>query len=53
MPESVRDRLNCRHELLFLLAKSPAYWFDLDPIRVPHAADTAPRAAYPPAGPPG
>jgi site-specific DNA-methyltransferase (cytosine-N4-specific) len=40
MPESVRDRLNCRHELLFLLTKSPAYWFDLDPIRVPHAADT-------------
>jgi DNA modification methylase len=40
MPESVRDRLNCRHELLFLLAKSPAYWFDLDPIRVPHAAGT-------------
>jgi site-specific DNA-methyltransferase (cytosine-N4-specific) len=39
MPESVRDRLNCRHELLFLLAKSPAYWFDLDPIRVPHATD--------------
>jgi DNA modification methylase len=38
MPESVRDRLNCRHELLFLLAKSPSYWFDLDPIRVPHAA---------------
>jgi site-specific DNA-methyltransferase (cytosine-N4-specific) len=40
MPESVRDRLNCRHELLFLLVKSPSYWFDLDPIRVPHAADT-------------
>ncbi len=37
MPESVRDRLNCRHELLFLLVKQPAYWFDLDPIRVPHA----------------
>ena len=36
MPESVRDRLSCRHELLFLLAKSPAYWFDLDPIREPH-----------------
>ena len=36
MPESVRDRLNCRHELLFLLAKSPAYWFDLDPIRELH-----------------
>ena len=37
MPESVRDRLSCRHELVFLLAKSPGYWFDLDPIRVPHA----------------
>jgi DNA modification methylase len=37
MPESVRDRLNCRHELLFLLVKQPAYWFDLNPIRVPHA----------------
>jgi len=36
MPESVRDRLNCRHEQIFLLVKQPAYWFDLDPIRVPH-----------------
>jgi DNA modification methylase len=36
MPESVRDRLSCRHELVFLLAKSPGYWFDLDPIREPH-----------------
>jgi site-specific DNA-methyltransferase (cytosine-N4-specific) len=36
MPESVRDRLSCRHELLFLLVKSPGYWFDLDPIREPH-----------------
>src|SRR5579862_788822 len=43
MPESVRDRLNCRHELLFLFAKQPAYWFDLDPIRVPHAASTRQR----------
>ena len=40
MPESVRDRLNCRHELIFLLVKQPAYWFDLDPIRVPHSAAT-------------
>ena len=51
MPESVRDRLNCRHELLFLLAKSPAYWFDLDPIRVPHKTvhrrSPAPRAGVP------
>ncbi|MBV9381623.1 MAG: site-specific DNA-methyltransferase [Streptosporangiaceae bacterium] len=37
MPESVRDRMNCRYELLFLLVKSRHYWFDLDPIRIPHA----------------
>ena len=36
MPESVRDRMNCRYELLFLLVKSRFYWFDLDPIRIPH-----------------
>ena len=36
MPEPVRDRLNCRYELIFLLVKSRRYWFDLDPIRVPH-----------------
>jgi DNA methylase len=37
MPESVRDRLNCRYELIFLLVKSRYHWFDLDSIRVPHA----------------
>lgn len=36
MPESVRDRLSVRHEHLFLLAKSPRYHFNLDPIREPH-----------------
>jgi DNA modification methylase len=36
MPESVRDRLNCRYEMVFLLVKSPSYCFDLDPIREPH-----------------
>lgn len=35
MPESVRDRLSCTYETLFLLAKSPRYYFDLDAIRVP------------------
>lgn len=35
MPESIRDRLSARHEHLFLFAKSPRYWFDLDPIREP------------------
>ena len=53
MPESVRDRLNCRHELLFLLAKSPAYWFDLDPIRVPHKTDTRREPREPRTRPPG
>jgi DNA modification methylase len=33
MPESVRDRLSCRHETIFLLVKQPRYWFDLDAIR--------------------
>lgn len=33
MPESVVDRLSSRHEHLFMLSKSRAYWFDLDPIR--------------------
>ncbi|MBC6451339.1 site-specific DNA-methyltransferase [Actinokineospora sp. HBU206404] len=37
MPESVRDRLSCRYEMLFLLVRSRRYWFDLDPIREPVA----------------
>ena len=35
MPESVTDRLSGRHEHVFLLTKSPRYWFDLDAIREP------------------
>lgn len=38
MPESVRDRLASKHEHVFLLTKSPHYWFDLDPIREPHVS---------------
>ncbi|OBB16189.1 hypothetical protein A5761_12620 [Mycolicibacterium setense] len=34
-PESVTDRPSSRHEYLFLLTKSPRYWFDLDAIRQP------------------
>jgi site-specific DNA-methyltransferase (cytosine-N4-specific) len=47
MPESVRDRLNCRYELMFLLVKQPSYWFDLDPIRIPHKTARAASAAPP------
>jgi len=53
MPESVRDRLNCRHEMIFLLVKSRRYWFDLDPIRVPHATTTASRRCASSRRPPG
>lgn len=35
MPESVRDRLSCRHEKMFLLVKSGHNWFGLDSIREP------------------
>ncbi|MGO1053654.1 DNA-methyltransferase [Crossiella sp. CA198] len=34
-PTPVRDRLACRHELLFLLTRQARYHFDLDPIRQP------------------
>jgi site-specific DNA-methyltransferase (cytosine-N4-specific) len=37
MPESVTDRLSTTYELVFLLARSPRYWFDLDAVREPHA----------------
>lgn len=36
LPTSVRDRLACHHEVVYLLTRSRHYWFDLDAIRVPH-----------------
>lgn len=42
-PESMTDRLSGRHEALFLFAKGPRYWFDLDPIR--ERVQTEPRPA--------
>jgi len=47
MPNSVTDRLATKHEHLFLFAKSPRYWFDLDPIRQPHAESSIARFATP------
>lgn len=35
MPESMRDRLASRCEMVFLFAKRGRYWFDLDSIRDP------------------
>ncbi|HKP39462.1 site-specific DNA-methyltransferase [Mycobacterium sp.] len=36
MPISVTDRLACTYELIYVLAKQPTYFFDLDAIREPH-----------------
>lgn len=44
-PESVTDRPSSRHEYVFLLTKSPTYWFDLDAIREPHADTSIKRTA--------
>lgn len=41
MPESVTDRLSTKHEHLFMFAKSPRYWFDLNAIREPLARPEA------------
>ena len=35
MPSSVKDRLSCTWEPLYLLTRSPDYYFDLDAIRTP------------------
>ena len=36
MPESVTDRPTKAHEYVFLLTKSPRYYFDSDAVREPH-----------------
>lgn len=45
IPSSVRDRLATKHEVIYVLARHPKYFFDLDAIRVPHVSKpTRPRA---------
>jgi site-specific DNA-methyltransferase (adenine-specific) len=41
VPSSIPDRLNCTYEVIYVLAKQPRYFFDLDAIRVPHRSATA------------
>jgi DNA modification methylase len=41
MPESVKDRLSTRYEMLFLLTKQQRYYFNLDPLREPLARPEA------------
>ena len=36
MPESVQDRPTKSHEYIFLLTKSPHYYYDADAVREPH-----------------
>ncbi|OYN77679.1 DNA-methyltransferase [Mycolicibacterium sphagni] len=36
VPSSVPDRLNCTYEVIYVMARQPKYFFDLDAIRVPH-----------------
>lgn len=45
MPESVQDRCTKAHEYVFLLSKSPRYWYDADAIAEPVTASTVARLA--------
>ena len=40
MPASVRDRLSCAWEPIYLLVRSRSYFFDLDAVRVPPTEGT-------------
>lgn len=40
-PTPVRDRMACRHEMLFMLVREPDYYFDLDAIRERYRGDRA------------
>ena len=55
MPSSVRDRLTCTWETVYLLTRNRRYFFDLDAIRVPlRSTRRTPQArtpvGYPPRG---
>jgi DNA modification methylase len=55
LPSSVRDRLSCTWEVVYLLTRSPNYFFDLDAIRIPHTSRQTgrPGSATPVYPPPG
>jgi DNA modification methylase len=38
MPSSVRDRLTCGWEAIYVFTRQPAYFFDLDSVRLPHTS---------------
>ncbi|MHB8339799.1 MAG: DNA-methyltransferase [Mycobacteriales bacterium] len=45
MPSPVADRLSCGWEVIYLLVRSPRYFFDLDAIRQPHRSRPPARQA--------
>jgi site-specific DNA-methyltransferase (adenine-specific) len=47
MPSSIRDRLSLTWEVLYLLVRSPNYYFDRDAIREPHISTRAKSAREP------
>lgn len=51
-PTSVRDRLATKHEVVYLLTRSPRYYFNLDQIRVPHTSKAKPTISKAPIGRP-
>lgn len=46
MPESVRDRCTKSHEYIFLMSKSPKYYFDSTAIKTPIKQSSAKRSLY-------
>jgi DNA modification methylase len=38
MPSSVRDRLTCSWEAIYVFVRQPGYFFDLDAVRQPHTS---------------
>jgi DNA modification methylase len=47
LPSSVTDRLALTYEVVYFLARSPRYFFDLDAIREPHRSSAAKRGRPP------
>jgi DNA modification methylase len=46
MPESVTDRCTKAHEYIFLLSKSPRYYYDAEAVKEKQTESTVARAAY-------
>ncbi len=47
MPTSITDRLTLTYEVVYLLVRSPRYFFDLDAIREPHRSKGGRQAGDP------